>query len=205
MISFGAEEITYFAIYFTAQLLINLVMCVMKHDGKVTQLKKEVAKDPTKQAELDEAIASADKALIHRNPLAEFTFFFMLRHSLMTMFMRVGRFAMTKLNARPPVFITFPAQIEEIFEMADELATQWNLNKKYFQREVYQKITNKMLVVVCQIPLNKIASAIPAAVFPPYKKFPGLVSAIKQVLKSRENMPLDVEHTDNSQDDKKHD
>lgn len=62
-----------------------------------------------------------------------------------------------------------------------------------------------MLLVLCQIPINKIASAVPAAVFPPYKKFPGLVSAVKQTFKAQGNESADAEHTDNSQNDKKFD
>lgn len=58
-------------------------------------------------------------------------------------------------------------------------------------------------MVLCKIPINTITSAVPAMIFPPYKKFPGLVSAVKQAFKAPESQPSDAEHTDNSQNDKK--
>lgn len=179
MLRFGTEEIRYFEIYFAVQLLINFIMCIMKHSRKVTQLKKQVTKDATKQNELDEAVAEVDRGFIHKNALAEFTFFFTLRSALSNVLMRAGYQVMLKFNARPPMFTAYPVQLEELFQMVDQFAAQWNLNKKYFQRPVYEKVANKMLVAFCKVPINKVASVIPALVFPPYKKFPGLVSAVK--------------------------
>lgn len=122
MLRFGEEEIKYFAIYFAAQFLINLIMCIAKYDRKVAQLKKQAAKDPAKQGELDEAITEADKALIHKHPLAEFTFFFMLKSAFSRLLMKAGHLVMVRLNARPPVFITYPVQLEQMFEMANQFA-----------------------------------------------------------------------------------
>lgn len=107
-------------------------MCIAKYSRKVAQLKKQVAKDSTKQNELDEAVADINKGLIHRHVLGEFTFFFVLKSVLSNLIMKAGRSVMVKFGARPPVFITYPAQVERIFEMANELADKWNLNKKYF-------------------------------------------------------------------------
>ena len=48
---------------------------------------------------------------------------------------------------------------------------------------------NIIMLHVFNIPVDFVAEAVPLAVFPPYKTFPGLIFVIKSIFKKKEPKP----------------